>query len=65
MIRICDRLSMVTITRALSKSIRNGEMMKQHNCMSEWVCHPIFCLLLLGRLWAEYMSIWIGLRLND
>jgi hypothetical protein len=56
---------MVKISRALSKSIRNGEMINLHNCMSEWVWHPIFRLLLLGRLWAEYMSIWIGLRLND
>jgi hypothetical protein len=56
---------MVKISRALSKSIRNGEMMKQHNCMSERVCHPIFRLLHSERLWAGYMSIWIGLRLND
>jgi hypothetical protein len=65
MIRVSNRLSMVKIPRALSKSIRNGEMIKQHNCMSERVCHPIFRLLLLGRLWTGYMSIWIGLRLND
>jgi hypothetical protein len=65
MISIRDSLSMDKIPRALSKSIRNGEMINLHNCMSEWVWHPIFRLLLLGRLWAEYMSIWIDLRLND